>query len=104
MIRIGTEYLRIEGAFYCGIGILFLLYGYCRGINRPELALLLTIISLGTRVLLAYMTAGISEIGVRGIWAAIPVGWLLADTAGVIILYGKKHVQKKGALNGNNDN
>ncbi len=104
MIRIGTEYLRIEGAFYCGIGILFLLYGYCRGINRPELALLLTIISLGTRVLLAYMTAGISEIGVRGIWAAIPIGWLLADTAGVIILYGKKHVQKKGALNGNNDN
>lgn len=75
-----------------------------QGINRPELALLLTIISLGTRVLLAYMTAGISEIGVRGIWAAIPIGWLLADTAGVIILYGKKHVQKKGALNGNNDN
>ena len=30
ILRIGTEYLRIEGAFYLGIGILFLLYGYYR--------------------------------------------------------------------------
>ena len=41
------------------------------------------------------MTAGISEIGVRGIWAAIPIGWLLADTAGVIILYGKSMFKRK---------
>ena len=27
ILRIGTEYLRIEGVFYLGIGILFLLYG-----------------------------------------------------------------------------
>lgn len=26
----GAEYLRVEGAFYVGIGILFLLYGYYR--------------------------------------------------------------------------
>ncbi|MFR5601761.1 MAG: MATE family efflux transporter, partial [Lachnospiraceae bacterium] len=30
IIEIGVQYLRIEGAFYCGIGCLFLLYGYFR--------------------------------------------------------------------------
>ena len=28
IIRVGIQYLHIEGAFYCGIGILFLWYGY----------------------------------------------------------------------------
>lgn len=36
IIRVGMEYLRIEGVFYVGIGMLFLLYGYFRGVNRPE--------------------------------------------------------------------
>ena len=39
IIQIGAGYLRIEGAFYIGIGILFLLYGYYRGINIPEMSL-----------------------------------------------------------------
>ena len=92
IIAQGVQYLRVEGAFYCGIGILFLLYGYYRGINRPEMSLVLTIISLGTRVLLAYALAPISWIGVLGIWSAIPIGWFLADLAG--ILYLKKAARK----------
>lgn len=82
IIEIGTGYLRIEGAFYCGIGMLFLLYGYYRGIGRPEMSLILTIISLGTRVCLAYIAAPL--IGVKGIWIAIPIGWALADFAGIM--------------------
>lgn len=83
IIRIGTGYLRTEGAFYCGIGLLFLLYGYFRGVEQPEMSIVLTVISLGTRVLLAYVLSPIPAIGVRGIWWAIPVGWLLADAAGI---------------------
>lgn len=83
IIATGVGYLRVEGAFYCGIGILFLLYGYYRGMNRPELSLILTIISLGTRVLLAYVLAPLPSIGVWGIWWAIPIGWGLADIAGI---------------------
>lgn len=94
IIAVGVGYLRIEGAFYCGIGILFLLYGYYRGVNRPEMSLVLTVISLGTRVLLAYALAPIPRIGVYGIWSAIPIGWLLADAAG--ILYRKK-IEKANA-------
>lgn len=86
IIRIGAQYLRIEGACYCGIGLLFLLYGYYRGIGKPEMSLLLTVISLGTRVLLAYLLAPIASIGILGIWWAIPVGWLLADAVGIAVM------------------
>lgn len=89
IISIGAGYLRIEGAFYCGIGILFLLYAFYRGINRPEMAVILTIISLGTRILLAYILAPIPSIGVVGIWWAIPVGWFLADATGIIYMICK---------------
>lgn len=83
IIGIGIDYLRIEGACYFGIGVLFLLYGYYRGIGRPEMSIVLTVISLGTRVLLAYMLAPVPQIGVYGIWWAIPIGWVLADITGL---------------------
>ncbi|MGN1267835.1 MAG: MATE family efflux transporter, partial [Dorea sp.] len=86
IIRIGVEYLRIEGSFYCGIGLLFLLYAYYRGIGKPEMSVVLTVISLGTRVALAYLLAPV--FGVEIIWWAIPIGWLLADITGM--LYMKK--------------
>lgn len=81
---VGVSYLRIEAAFYFGIGLLFMLYGYYRGMNRPAISLVLTICSLGTRVLLAYVLSGIPAIGVTGIWAAIPIGWFLADAVGIL--------------------
>ncbi len=95
IIEIGMQYLRIEGAFYIGIGVLFLLYGYFRGVNRPGVSLVLTVISLGTRVALAYILAAVPAIGVLGIWWAIPIGWALADVTGIVLMrrggtYGEK--------------
>ncbi|HIW40448.1 MAG TPA: MATE family efflux transporter [Candidatus Eubacterium pullicola] len=87
IIDIGVIYLRIEGAFYIGIGMLFLLYGFYRGVSRPAMSLVLTVISLGSRVAIAYAFAGI--LGVNIIWAAVPIGWILADVAG--ILYYRKY-------------
>ncbi|MCI8887808.1 MAG: MATE family efflux transporter [Hungatella sp.] len=84
IIAIGAGYLRIEGAFYCGIGLLFLLYGYYRGVERPEMSVVLTVISLGTRVALAYSLAPI--LGVQAIWWSIPIGWILADGAGFVYM------------------
>lgn len=83
ILRIGTEYLRIEGTFYLGIGILFLLYGYYRAIRMPGMSVVLTILSLGTRVVLSYWLASIPSIGVTGIWWSIPIGWFLADLVGI---------------------
>ena len=79
----GVTYLRIEGSMYVGIGILFLWYGYYRAIEKPSVSLLLTIISLGTRVLLSYMLA--PAFGVTFIWLSIPVGWFLADLTGLLL-------------------
>ena len=83
IIAVGVAYLRIEGAFYCGIGILFLLYGYYRAIRMPGMSVVLTVLSLGTRVVLSYWFASIPEIGVTGIWWSIPIGWLIADVTGI---------------------
>ena len=82
ILQVGVNYLRIEGAFYCLIGFLFLFYGYFRAVTKPGISLVLTIISLGIRVVLAYILSAIPAIGVNGIWAAVPIGWLLADVAG----------------------
>lgn len=90
IINIGTGYLRTEGSFYIGIGILFLLYGFYRGIEKPEMSLILTVISLGTRVLLAYILSPMPAIGVAGIWWAIPIGWFLADITGILYLRKSK--------------
>ena len=84
ILSVGVDYLRIEGAFYCGIGILFLLYGYYRAIRKPGMSVILTVLSLGTRVVLSYILASIPSIGVIGIWWSIPIGWLLADLIGII--------------------
>ena len=85
IIAEGARYLRIEGAAYIGIGILFLWYGYLRGINMPHISLLLTVISLGTRVLLSYALAPRTPLGVIVIWISIPIGWLLADVTGWVM-------------------
>ena len=82
----GAQYLRIEGACYLGIGCLFLLYGYYREVGKPGISVVLTVISLGTRVVLAYLLAPL--FGTLAIWWAIPIGWFLADLIG--IMYGLK--------------
>lgn len=92
IINIGVDYLRIEGSFYFGIGILFLLYGFYRAINFPSMSVILTIISLGTRVGLAYYLASIPSIGIIGIWWSIPIGWALADIFGIV--YYKRKIKQ----------
>ena len=85
----GIRYLHTVGPFYFGIGCLFLLYGLYRAIGKPGVSVVLTIISLGTRVLLSYFLSSISQIGVLGIWWSIPIGWILADLVG--FLYYRKN-------------
>lgn len=89
ILAAGVEYLRIEGAFYCGIGCLFLLYGFYRAVKLPGMSVVLTVISLGTRVVLAYALSSIEAIGVTGIWWSVPIGWALADLVG--FLYYRRH-------------
>lgn len=80
----GVRYLRIEGTFYCGIGCLFLLYGLYRALGRPGMSVVLTVVSLGTRVTLAHILSAIPSLGVVGIWWSVPIGWALADGVGLL--------------------
>ena len=83
IIAEGARYLRIEGAFYFMIGILFLLYGLYRALGRPGMSVVLTVVSLGTRVALAYALSAVPAFGVMGIWWSVPIGWFLADALGI---------------------
>ncbi|MDY5908821.1 MAG: MATE family efflux transporter, partial [Bullifex sp.] len=99
IIAEGVKYLRIEGAFYVLIGLLFILYGLFRALERPLISLVLTIISLGIRVVLAYTLPALTALGVTGVWMAVPIGWVAADITGLLIyLRGRKneHNTEKG--------
>lgn len=82
IIQIGIRYLYIVASFYILIGYLFMFYGLFRGLGKPEVSIILTVISLGTRVILAYTLSSIPSMGLIGIWWAIPIGWALADIVG----------------------
>lgn len=86
IINIGMQYLFLEGSCYVGIGILFLLYGYYRGLGRPVMSVVLTVVSLGSRVALAYWLSSYKAFGMAGIWLAIPIGWALADIIGILFM------------------
>ena len=90
VIAEGVRYLRIEGAFYCLIGALFLLYGLYRALGQPGMSVVLTVVSLGTRVALAYLLSSIPSVGVTGIWWSVPIGWFLADALGIAYYFGKR--------------
>ena len=99
VIAEGTRYLRIEGSFYALIGLLFLLYGLYRAIGNPGMSVILTVVSLGTRVALAYALSAVPAFGVVGIWWSVPIGWFLADALGAgyyFILYRKRSVCPSG--------
>lgn len=93
VLAAGVRYLRVEGFFYMGIGCLFLLYGFYRAVNRPGMSVILTVISLGLRVVLAYILS--SPFGETGIWAAIPIGWAIADIVGFAYYF---RLKRKGTF------
>lgn len=85
VIGLGVEYLEIISIFYMLIGFLFMFYGFFRGIGALNTSLILTIISLGTRVVMAFLLSSIPQFGQRGIWWSVPLGWIFADIVGLIM-------------------
>ena len=85
VIAAGVGYLRIEGACYVGIGFLFLFYGYYRAVDRAGMSVVLTVVSLGLRVLLAYLLSA-TALREVGIWLSIPIGWVVADAVGLVCM------------------
>ena len=86
IIRVGIQYLHIEGAFYCGIGILFLWYGYYRAVGRPEMSVVLTVISLGTRVF-AFLYTGTDKVDWSDCNLVVNSDWMVPGRRDRICLF-----------------
>ena len=63
-------------------------------LGQPGMSVVLTVISLGTRVATAYLLSAVPAFGVSGIWWSVPIGWALADTVGLL----SYQFQKKSLL------
>lgn len=95
VIALGVEYISVVGIFYVLIGFLFMFYGLYRGLGFLKISIILTIASLGTRVILAYVLSS-TALGASGIWWSIPIGWALADLLGFwfYLLVHKERIDK----------
>lgn len=91
VIAAGGGYLRIVSLFYVLLGFIVMFYGFFRGLGAIKISILMTIVSQGLRVLLAYSFAPI--LGFSGICWAIVVGWFLSDLLG-FYMYKKVMVKK----------
>lgn len=83
VIALGVEYISVVAIFYVLIGFLFMFYGLYRGVGMLKMSIILTVVSLGIRVILAYILSS-TALGARGIWWSIPIGWALADILGFL--------------------
>jgi Na+-driven multidrug efflux pump len=82
VIRIGSEYLLIVCSFYLPFTAMFNINGVLRGAGDTFVPMFISLISLWViRVPLAWIFS--SRIGERGIWWAIPSGWII----GLILYY-----------------
>ncbi len=80
VIAVGVSYLRFVSLFYVFLGFIVMFYGFFRGLGAIKISILMTIVSQGLRVLLAYSFA--PTLGFSGIGGAIVIGWFLSDLLG----------------------
>jgi putative MATE family efflux protein len=82
VIRIGSEYLLIVCSFYLPFTAMFKINGVLRGAGDTFVPMFISLISLWVvRVPLALIFS--SRFGEKGIWWAIPAGWII----GLILYY-----------------
>lgn len=90
ILAIGIQYLHIEGAFYVGIGLLFLLYGLFRGFGRAGVSIVLTVVSLAAGWRWPMRWRRSRPLGLTGVWWSVPIGWALADITGFALYWRLK--------------
>lgn len=82
VIKIGTQYLRIVSVFYFFMGLMVTTNGVLRGSGDIKIFIISTVSNLGSRVIFAYFFA--YSIGEKGIWYAVPLGWIIASVISLI--------------------
>ncbi|WP_074116366.1 MATE family efflux transporter [Clostridioides difficile] len=97
VIKIGSSYLFIIGAFFLFIGTSFVLSSAMKGAGDSMFALISSIVSLWLgRLPASYMLS--KFFGTDGIWMGIPFGWTLGLIV-TVIYYKKGHWKTKAIVN-----
>lgn len=94
VIKIGHDYLIIVSSFYLVFTSIFVLNGVFRGAGDTMMPMIITLVSLWfIRLPLAYFLSK-TELGIDGIWWAIPIAWCIGLIFS-IIYYRKGNWKKK---------
>ncbi len=97
VVRIGQDYLVIVSSFYIVFSVMFSLMGMMRGAGATVVPMVTTVVALWV-VRLPLSIWWSSEIGVNGIWWALPVSWAIGFIILLIYYFSgkwKKHVVVK---------
>ncbi len=83
VIRLGNQYLTIVSSFYLVFTLMFIYNGVMRGAGDTLIPMFISLLSLWLiRIPMAWLLS--REVGVTGIWWAIPAGWLVGLTLSFI--------------------
>lgn len=81
--EIGVGYLYTVAPFYVLLGFIVAFYGFFRGLGSIRISIIMTIISQGLRVVVAYSLA--PALGFSAVGWAIVIGWFLSDALGFVL-------------------
>ena len=88
-----TLFLKTVSPFYFVIALKLVADGILRGAGLMAKFMIATFTDLTIRVVLAYVFAGL--FGSDGIWAAWPVGWVIATVISVIFCFGDRTLKMR---------
>ena len=77
VIAQGVQYMQTVSIFYVIFGIMNVFNGVLRGAGDTMVPMVTTMVALATRVSVGYWLVTIPNISYRGIWWAIPAGWVV---------------------------
>lgn len=84
VIAIGNDYLVTVSSFYLAFSVMFTIIGMLRGAGDTLIPMYITVITLWViRIPLSWYLSK-SDIGVNGIWWAIPISWVIGAIASAI--------------------
>lgn len=96
IVQIGHQYLIIICSFYIVFSTMFVMNGFLRGAGAVIVPMLTTLLSLWlVRIPVAIFLS--NELGVVGIWWAIPIAWFVG-LLGSYLYYRSGHWKKKGLV------
>ncbi len=102
VLRIGTNYLRIQGGSYIFFAIMYIASGIANGAGDTAVTMLFSLVSLWiVRVPSAALLSRLTPLGLNGIWVAVVLSYFATMTVSLIYYFSgkwKKAGRKSGII------